>query len=361
MEVPTLSIIIPVHNAAGTVTNMLDSILKQSYTDYEIIIVDDKSTDETREVVEKFIAAHHDKAIRLIEQSKNQGAASARNRGITEAHGTYIMFLDADDKLEVGALSMFMTAASKPGAKLAVSGFTIKTTSQNKVVSSVDVCVDQPPKQNSGELWREYILRLLGLDGRLYQVWNKVYLADNIKKNNVNFPTGIDFGEDLLFNLHYLSTINCGIRWITAPLYLYRQSLDSGTFSKSSLIYANRQQNYAAVVDFAKDLPDGEPKDSLLNWLKYDWIYSHLLAVTSAKKSSQWKVNNIKEVAAADSKAPYSSPVVIGRKRYQIEKILHCCINHPRFGLWLISFTMRLKNNSVTAKLWQSLRQRINA
>lgn len=360
MKAPTLSIIIPTFNAARAVTDMLDSIVAQDYGDYEVITVDDKSTDKTREVIEKFIEAHPDKAIRLVKQDQNQGAASARNRGINEAHGKYLMFLDADDKLKPDALSTFITAASKPKTNLVVSGFTIETTSQNEVASSVDVCVDRPSEQNSGEPWRLYIIRLLGLDGRLYQVWNKVYLANNIKKNNVNFPTGIDFGEDLLFNLRYLSTINCGIRWITAPLYLYRQNLDGGTFSKTSLIYTNRQQNYAAVVDFAKDLPAGEPKDSLLNWLKYDWIYSHLLAVTSAKKSKQWKINNVKKVAEADGKASYSNPKIIGQKRYRLEKILHYCINRPRFGLWLIGFTMRLKNNATTAKIWRRLRERIN-
>ncbi len=360
MKAPTLSIIIPAYNAAETITNMLDSIVQQDYTNYEIIIIDDKSTDKTRKVTEKFIATHPNVTIRLVEQSKNQGAASARNRGIKESRGKYLMFLDADDELRTDALTQFVTTANQPNTNLVVSGFTIEATSQNKVVSSVDVCIDQPPKQNHGEPWREYILRLLGLDGRLYQVWNKVYLADNIKHNNVNFHTGIDFGEDLLFNLQYLSTINCGIRWITAPLYLYRQSLDSGTFSRSSLIYANRQQNYAAVIDFTKDLPNGEPKDSLLSWLKYDWIYSHLLAVTSTQKPKRWKINNIKKVAAADGKTPYSNPKVIGKKRYQLEKVLRYSVNHPHFGLWLIGFTMRLKNNAATAKIWRHLRQRIN-
>lgn len=360
MKAPTLSIIIPVYNAAGVVADMLDSIMKQDYTDYEVLVVDDKSTDQTREVVERFAEAHKDKNFRLIKQANNQGAASARNRGIKQARGKYLMFLDADDRLMAGALAKFMTAAEEPHTNLVVSGFIIETVAQGKVVSSVDVCVDRPPEQGSGEPWREYILRLLGLDGRLYQVWNKVYLADNIKQNNVNFPTGIDFGEDLLFNLRYLSTINCGIRWIAAPLYLYRQSLDSGTFSKSSLVYANRLQNYSAVVDFTNGLPAGEPKDSLLHWLKYNWIYSHLLAVASANKPRAWKINNILGVSRTDGRAPYGKPAVVGHKRYQLEKVLHYSINHPRFGLWLIGFTMRLKNNALTAAFWRRLRQAVN-
>ena len=152
------------------------------------------------------------------------------------------------------------------------------------------------PTKEDNESWKIYILRLLGLDGRLYQVWNKIYLANIIKDNNLMFQSGINFGEDLLFNLDYFAHMSGKISFIPKALYIYYQSLDAGTFSKSSLIYNNRLQNYQAVLEFVGAEPSGDDKDSLLTWLKYNWIYSHLLAISSSDLSHKQKIAKIKEV-----------------------------------------------------------------
>lgn len=390
MKQPTLSIIVPAYNASTQISRMLDSILGQSYQDFELLVVDDHSTDNTATVVRKYIkkieksagerngavstskiektAAHNSKnkehnnkpLIKLISQPTNAGAAAARNCGIDAAHGRFLMFLDADDQLPPGALSTFMAAMAEPNVNLAVSGFNITTIAGDRTLASVNVCLTEPPHQAAAEPWRLYILRLLGLDGRLYQVWNKAYRADIIKRNNVKFPLGVDFGEDLSFNLAYFSTINGGIRWINAPLYNYYQDQTGGTFSRSSLIYANRLQNFAAVTDFARPLPNSPEKTAYLTWLKYDWLYSHLLAITSAHEPRHWKIDNLRGVAAIDGTAPLSDPALIGQRRYAVERMLRYAINHPKFGLWLISFTVRLKNSPTTARLWQWLRRDLN-
>jgi len=90
--VPTVSIVIPAYNAAGTIAETLDSIERQTCGDYETIIVDDASVDATRQVVER---RNHE--CRVLCLDKNSGPAAARNRGIGEARGTWIAFLDADD------------------------------------------------------------------------------------------------------------------------------------------------------------------------------------------------------------------------------------------------------------------------
>ena len=93
---PFFSVVIPLYNKEKSVSSTLDSVLNQSFRDYEIIIVNDGSTDHSREAVELYMESHPSAPIRLINK-KNGGSASARNLGIIESKGHYIALLDADD------------------------------------------------------------------------------------------------------------------------------------------------------------------------------------------------------------------------------------------------------------------------
>jgi glycosyltransferase involved in cell wall biosynthesis len=92
---PTISVIIPTYNGMNCISDTLDSVLCQTYKDYEIIIVDDGSTDNTKDVIEKYVEAYPAKVRYILQQNAGQG--SARNRGIKESGGEYVAFLDHDD------------------------------------------------------------------------------------------------------------------------------------------------------------------------------------------------------------------------------------------------------------------------
>lgn len=89
-----VSVIMPSYNTASFIAESIQSIINQSYNDWELIIVDDCSTDNTDEIVEKFLV---DKRIKYLKNEKNSGAAVSRNRALCEAHGKWIAFLDSDD------------------------------------------------------------------------------------------------------------------------------------------------------------------------------------------------------------------------------------------------------------------------
>lgn len=91
---PVVSIIVPVYNAENYIADAINMVKEQSFTDWELILIDDCSLDKSVEVIEKFLS---DERIVLLKQETNQRAARARNRGIKEARGEYIAFLDADD------------------------------------------------------------------------------------------------------------------------------------------------------------------------------------------------------------------------------------------------------------------------
>ena len=92
-----ISIVTPVYNAAAFIRQTMEMVRAQEYTDWELILVDDCSKDNSCEVIEEYIKEKPDARIRLIKKEKNEGAALTRNRGIKEARGRYIAFLDADD------------------------------------------------------------------------------------------------------------------------------------------------------------------------------------------------------------------------------------------------------------------------
>ena len=100
-----ISIIIPLYNKATSIKRTIHSVLSQSYTDFELIIINDGSTDNSAEIVNK---QFYDKRIRYIYQD-NAGVSSARNRGIKEAIGEWILFLDADDVLYPNALKILIS------------------------------------------------------------------------------------------------------------------------------------------------------------------------------------------------------------------------------------------------------------
>ena len=94
---PLVTVVIPCYNQAHFLGEAIESVLSQSYRNFELIVVDDGSTDETSEVASRY------ERVRLFQQ-ENQGLAGARNRGLGEAKGEYVVFLDADDRLLAGAL-----------------------------------------------------------------------------------------------------------------------------------------------------------------------------------------------------------------------------------------------------------------
>lgn len=356
MTRPELSIIIPAYNCASDITEMVDSIRAQDYSDYELIIVNDHSTDDTAQVLSRL--SRSDRRITAINQPANGGASVARNTGISRAKGKYLMFLDADDTLKKGALTKFISAIKSNQAQLAVSGFTIITQRNKQELSRVDVCSELLPGRQTDEPWKIYILRLLGIDGRLYQVWNKIYLTSIIKEHHLAFQSGVNFGEDLLFNLDYLSLIS-HISFIPAPLYNYYQSLDGGTFSKSSLVYQNRLDNFTALEKFLADTPSGETRDSLLRWIKYSWIYSHLLATYSADLPKSTKLSMIRQIHQVDGQAPLSHPSVIGHRKVRLERTIRYLIRHPRFALFSIGLSNAVKYHRLTTGLWHKLKRKL--
>lgn len=207
-----ISVIIPIYNTASYIDRCVQSVIDQVYQEWECILVDDGSTDESRRLCDKW--ALHDFRIKVIHQT-NQGVSVARNHGIEACCGEYIAFIDSDDWVEPSYLSDLI--GNLYDTELVVSGIL-----REKQGGSVDVIC--PPSSDVFELnsTGAHFFTLLNQYYLLYAPYNKLYKADIIKENNISFPKGCSYGEDLLFNFQYLEYVK-RISMVPTPSYHYME------------------------------------------------------------------------------------------------------------------------------------------
>ncbi|MCH3993389.1 MAG: glycosyltransferase family 2 protein [Prevotella sp.] len=190
---PTISIIIPVYNTEKYLRHCLDSVLAQTYKDFECILVDDGSTDDSGKICDEYM--FKDERLKVFHK-KNGGASSARNVGLDNAEGKYITFCDADDYVESNWLSVFMS-------NIKDYDIVISSISQNQ--DSIITKRIFPYNIHEIDLtWA--ILRLEGAPGFL---WNKCFKNDIIRKNHLRFNENYKIWEDEEFVSHYFMYAKC--------------------------------------------------------------------------------------------------------------------------------------------------------
>lgn len=187
-----ISVIVPAYNAGKKIKACIESTLKQTYKDFELIIVNDGSTDNTRKVCE--IAAEADDRIILINK-ENGGVSSARNAGLEAAKGDYIVFIDADDTVTETYLENLYSMKQPEG--LAIAGY--------RIILPFSLTEYHQPKEKNvipindiGSFFSD----LCDESNVMYTPVSKLYSRAVL--SNGEFDTSISIGEDLLFNLEYL-------------------------------------------------------------------------------------------------------------------------------------------------------------
>ncbi len=123
MQEGLVSIIVPVYNVQNYITETMDCVRAQTYSNWELLLVEDCSKDETRQVIEAYQERTTDERIRLIVQPQNLGAASARNTGLAQSKGRYIAYLDSDDLWEPEKLARELAFMEERGAGFTFTGY----------------------------------------------------------------------------------------------------------------------------------------------------------------------------------------------------------------------------------------------
>lgn len=195
---PTISVIIPVYKAGSTIQRCVDSIEANTFTDFEVILVEDHSPDNSWEVCLSLQKKYYN--ITAVRNEKNCGVSYTRNRGIDLANGQFAMFVDSDDWVEPDFLAQFYEMVRCSERTIAVCGYVNHDekhsgrTDEFKWLDSDD-SISLDFSENVIQLYK---LRLL------QQLWNKAFLTSIIKENGIRFDESISIGEDFRFILVYL-------------------------------------------------------------------------------------------------------------------------------------------------------------
>lgn len=208
---PMVSIIVPIYNAEQYLRRCVDSILNQEYTDFELLLVNDGSTDASGDICEEY--GDRDPRVIVI-QKENTGVSDSRNRALDRARGKYLQFLDSDDWITPDATRLFVRAAEEYGCDMVISDF-------YRVVGE-----RLSPKgdiEEEGVLTREeFAAHMMENPADFYYgvLWNKLYRRDIVEEHNLRMDTDISWCEDFMFNLEYIRYAKVFYA-LHAPIYYY--------------------------------------------------------------------------------------------------------------------------------------------
>lgn len=206
---PEISVIVPVYNTEKYLRRCVDSILEQTFEDFEVILVDDGSTDSSGAICDEY--AKKDKRVHAFHQS-NQGVSAARNYAIQIAEGNMLCFCDSDDYALKEWLSSLRAAFLQfPNALIVCNHYNCFT---NKPCLAADQVINEDLKAIT--YYEMYKKNLSGF------VWNKIFDAELVRKNGISFEDQRKIGEDVLFVAEYLRYVT-KIIYISHPLYYYNR------------------------------------------------------------------------------------------------------------------------------------------
>lgn len=212
MDKVKISIVIPVYNAEKYLDVCLSSILDQDMHSYEVILVDDGSTDSSPMICDRYSGT--DARFRTIHKV-NGGVSSARNAGISLSQGEYVMFVDADDALSPDALSL-LSALTVEKPDIVIGGFNIY---QGEIPYRTVIPYDSEfyPSAGLSEFFDATMHRL----GELFRgPWAKLYRSSVIKKHSLRFNENLSYAEDKLFVYQFMNKISSAAA-VDAPVYEY--------------------------------------------------------------------------------------------------------------------------------------------
>ncbi|WP_167849803.1 glycosyltransferase family 2 protein [Companilactobacillus suantsaicola] len=254
------SIIIPVYNGSHYLDSLMLMLEKQTYSKIEVLIIDDGSSDNTWQKLTTYTSRNFN--LRIFKQKENKGVSAARNKGIENAAGTFLFFIDADDLIENDYVYKMIKIICEKNVQFLTCGYTEFSGGQDTFVRS-ECSVSSDLNQAMSLVLKHH--------GICSALWNKVFLSSVVQRNDLKFDESIYIGEDMLFIALYLSNVESWCE-IADVLYHYRINNDGV------------MQNYKISNEFNK------------NWI------------------SEWKAVNIAEAKVLKSTSKFNSDVFLHKK-----------------------------------------------
>lgn len=245
-----VSIITPVYNAGAFLEKTIQSILKQDYTNWQLILIDDGSTDNSGDICDKFSG----KDSRIITKHiRNSGVAKARNIGLGIADGEYITFCDSDDIVEPFFISLMVEKIHDEYVDLCIGSFYIDINSSSELFSA--------PVLGKVEKHNFDIMLTNWYNIFWFTLCNKLFKQEIIKQHNLQFAEGLSMSEDALFVLQYMEKID-DMYCMEDGIYHYIQHLGSSLTHKFN---KDRLRGFDIVADEFRQLSNVKGFPQLVN------------------------------------------------------------------------------------------------
>ena len=266
MEMPLVSIIVPVYNAQSHLSRCLESICGQEYKNLELIVINDGSKDKSLPVCEEF--RQKDPRILLVDKA-NSGVSDTRNLGLKLASGKYVEFVDSDDYLDPDFTERLVAAAEENEADFVIAPYKMVipagASKPEQVLDKIQdelgvMSVARPPEVReygflpAGVYDKDtFALRLMDKPASYFYsvLWNKLYRRDILTGNDIQFVSEMRWAEDLVFNLRYIQYAERFVA-IDKPGYYYVQNPQS--ICHTQINAATIVQNKLQVFRYYKDL-----------------------------------------------------------------------------------------------------------
>ncbi len=234
-----VSVIVPVYKVEPYLRQCVESILAQTYTDFELILVDDGSPDNCGAICDEY--AQKDSRVRVVHQ-KNGGLSAARNAGLDIAKGEYVIFIDSDDYIAPNLVETAM-AEMQTGVECVCFNYSVVTESNTKIAEQM---ILEDIDLRTAEKKERFIYNLL-MHRIGWEAWNKLFLREAIERNKIRFDPQIKYAEDQLFSVCYFM---CATKVKSVPdsLYFYVKR-EGSIMSEHSAI-----NNVAIISDLSQRL-----------------------------------------------------------------------------------------------------------
>lgn len=216
MKNEMISILMPMYNAETYIKQAIESIINQTYNNWELIIINDGSTDKSKDICEKYSTI--DCRIKIINK-ENSGVSDSRNVGLKYANGKYVGFVDCDDIISEVLFEELVKAIETNNCEMAVCGFNEIKSIDNIKGEEINTKIYYSNKYINVKSMKNNIIDF-HRSQTLHPLWNKLYKVDVIKNNNIKFCNKLKTGEDFIFNLDYIKSIK-KICFVNKSLYNY--------------------------------------------------------------------------------------------------------------------------------------------
>lgn len=225
---PLVSIIIPVYNAEKYLGYCLNSVMRQSHTRLEAILINDGSTDSSPDICRRYAAM--DPRFQVFD-IPNGGVSNARNLGISKAQGEYFILLDSDDVIHPDAIAWMLQAEAQAHTGLVIGNVQMVDFDTGEVLpTQLNSNFAGEHRHYTREEFRLNRMRLIWHTSLLEGVYSKMYHTQTWKDNHIQVPAGVSLGEDFIANMQYYAACN-GVYFLDRVVYYYNNVENSSSLS----------------------------------------------------------------------------------------------------------------------------------